>query len=58
MTDQSTIRLVIGGIIAMGIMCFGLYAWKGGDALIASGSACAGALASMLARTSSESPKS
>lgn len=52
MTDNATIKLVIAGIIVLGGISLGLYAWKADPALIAAGSAAIGALSSMLARTS------
>lgn len=60
MTDSFTIRLVVGSLALIGLVCVAGGFWlasNGGtipDALIAIGSSAVGAISGILARTSSE----
>jgi hypothetical protein len=54
MTDQATIRMVIGGLVAMGLASLVVYSLRPSEASFGAVTATIGALASMLARTSTK----
>lgn len=56
MNDQTTIRIVIGGLIVMGVASMIAYSVRPGEATYGAVTAVIGALASMLASTRKDAP--